>query len=183
VTIVPDTKDWTWVLERQCPECAFDASAFERERVGHMIRENAAAWREVLARRDQVARRPSEERWSALEYACHVRDVFRLYHERLGLMLDQDDPQYPNWDQNVTAIEDRYAEQDPRVVAGELDATAGQLADRFDGVSGAHWERTGTRSDGAHFTVESFARYLIHDPVHHLHDVQEGFAMLGGSRE
>ena len=29
----------------------------------------------------------------------------------------------------------------------------------------------GSRSDGAHFSVDSFARYLIHDPVHHLHDV------------
>ena len=22
--ITPDTKDWTWVLERPCPECGFD---------------------------------------------------------------------------------------------------------------------------------------------------------------
>ena len=32
-------------------------------------------------------------------------------------------------------------------------------------------QRTGRRSDGAHFTVETFARYFIHDPVHHLYDV------------
>ena len=25
--IEPDTKDWTWVLERPCPECGFDASS------------------------------------------------------------------------------------------------------------------------------------------------------------
>jgi hypothetical protein len=30
---------------------------------------------------------------------------------------------------------------------------------------------TGARSDGAQFTVESFARYFIHDPIHHLYDV------------
>ena len=24
--IVPDDKDWTWVLERPCPECGFDAA-------------------------------------------------------------------------------------------------------------------------------------------------------------
>jgi len=33
------------------------------------------------------------------------------------------------------------------------------------------WERPGRRSHGAHFTVASFARYLVHDPVHHLADV------------
>jgi hypothetical protein len=24
VTIIPDTKDWTWVLDRPCPECGLD---------------------------------------------------------------------------------------------------------------------------------------------------------------
>jgi len=38
-------------------------------------------------------------------------------------------------------------------------------------VSGDQWQRTGFRSDGAWFTVESFARYFIHDLVHHLYDV------------
>jgi len=171
VPIVPDSKDWTWVLDRPCPECGFDASAFEREHVGQMIRENAEAWRDVLARGDGVGRRPSDDRWSALEYGCHVRDVFRLYDERLGLMLDQDDPQFPNWDQDVTAVEDRYGEQDSAAVADEIGRGAAQLADSFDAVAGGQWDRTGSRSDGAHFTVESFARYFIHDPIHHLHDV------------
>jgi len=38
-------------------------------------------------------------------------------------------------------------------------------------VTGAQWRRTGNRSDGASFTVETFARYFVHDPVHHLYDV------------
>jgi hypothetical protein len=33
------------------------------------------------------------------------------------------------------------------------------------------WARTGRRGDGATFTIESFVRYLLHDPVHHLTDV------------
>ena len=55
--ITPDTKDWTWVLERPCPECGFDASAFERELVGSMILANAASWQRVL-RGPAVAPRP-----------------------------------------------------------------------------------------------------------------------------
>ena len=38
-------------------------------------------------------------------------------------------------------------------------------------MTGGQWQRTGRRSDGASFTVETFARYFIHDPVHHLYDV------------
>lgn len=168
--ITPDDKDWTWVLERRCDECGFDARAFDRNDVGHMIRTNAASWQEVLARR-AVTSRPTEDQWSPLEYACHVRDVFRVYDERLALMLSEDDPHYANWNQDATAVEERYNEQDPRAVAAALLRSAEQLADRFDRVDGAQWDRFGTRSDGAHFTVESFARYMIHDPIHHLYDV------------
>ena len=177
--IIPDTKDWTWVLERPCPECGFDARGLPRERVGRMVRDNAAAWQDILARPDGLTDRPSDDRWSALEYACHVRDVFRLYDRRLEMMLTDDDPDFPNWDQDVAAVEERYNLQDPVAAAGDITAAAAQLADRFDSVSGDAWQRTGNRSDGARFTVESFARYMVHDPVHHLDDVARGFARLG----
>ena len=95
------------------------------------------------------------------------------------MMLDEDDPAYPNWDQDATAVEQRYGEQDPQLVAVELVAAGHALADLFDTVEGEQWERTGTRSDGARFTIESFARYLIHDPVHHIWDVERGYAALG----
>ena len=171
MAIVPDAKDWTWVLARPCPECRFDCRDFPREQVGAMVRANASAWPAVLARPDAARRPPGDNGWSALEYACHVRDVFRLYDERLRLMLETDDPRYPNWDQDATAVEDRYSQQDPALVVSELLTAGESLAARFDAVGG-EWQRTGTRSDGARFTVETFARYLIHDPIHHLWDVR-----------
>jgi len=171
MTIVPDTKDWTWVLRRPCPECGFDTRAFAREEVGDLLRANAVAWQEVLAGPvEDLRRRPSPQVWSPLEYACHVRDVFRLYHERLNLMLDQDDPLFPNWDQDATAVAERYGEQDPATVGQELAGAAWALAANFDSVGDDRWTRPGRRGDGAVFTVESFARYFIHDPVHHLYD-------------
>jgi hypothetical protein len=166
--LTPDTKDWTWVLDRPCPECGFDATTFTRAEVPAMLRRNAAAWPAVLAA-DAATSRPTPDRWSPLEYACHVRDTCRVYTERLRLMRTEDAPHYPNWDQDATAVEDDYATQDPRTVATELLAAAETLAAAFDQVD--DWTRTGTRSDGAHFTIESFARYFIHDPIHHLHDV------------
>jgi hypothetical protein len=173
--ITPDTKDWTWVLRQPCGECGFDTSAFAREAVAGMLTANAAAWPAILCGPSlgaaDAGTRPAPEQWSALEYGCHVRDAIRLYDYRLGLMLTEDDPLYPNWDQDATAVEGRYDQQVPAAVAGELVAAADELAARFRAVSGSQWERTGRRSDGAQFTVETFARYFIHDPVHHFYDV------------
>jgi len=177
--IEPETKDWTWVIDRRCDECGFDAGAIDGEHVAELIRQNALAWWEVLGRDPaELARRPTDDRWSSLEYACHVRDVFRLYDARLHLMLDEDDPLYPNWDQDQSAIDERYNEQDPAVVSTELQDAAAALAESFDDVEGDAWQRTGTRSDGARFTVDTFARYMIHDPIHHVHDVEVNFALL-----
>ena len=170
MTIVPDEKDWTWVLRRPCPECGLDTSSFAREDIPAMVRANAAAWQEPLGA-SGAARRSQPDRWSVLEYGCHVRDVFKLYHYRLGLMLTEDDPLYPNWDQDETAIADRYDTQDPGAVANELAAAAEAVAARFAAISGVQWERLGRRSDGAVFTVETFGRYFVHDPIHHLYDV------------
>jgi hypothetical protein len=168
--ITPDTKNWTWVLEAPCPECGFDASTFAATDVPAMIRANAEKWPAVLLRQD-VAVRPDDSTWSTLEYACHVRDVFRIFNTRVHLMLDEDDPTFPNWDQDVTAVEERYNEQDPAVVSGELQAAALTIANTFESVNDDQWQRKGLRGDGAYFTVESIAKYFIHDPTHHLWDV------------
>jgi hypothetical protein len=181
----PDTKSWTWVLERPCPACHFDASTIERHAIGHTLRPVIDAWRDVLSRGDLVRQRPPHQAdsgpiWSALEYGCHVRDVFVLFHERLHLMLTQDDPTFANWDQDVTAIEKRYWEDDPATVCAALVMAGARLADAFDHVQDDQWQRTGTRSDGARFTIESFGRYFLHDPIHHLQDVADGFAALAG---
>ena len=169
--ITPDTKDWTWTLERSCPDCGFEAAAVGRDEVAAQIRAVTAPWVGVLQRED-VARRPSPTVWSPLEYACHVRDVCALFAQRARLMLDEDDPRFADWDQDDTAAEAAYAESDPGHVSGELASAAAAFAAVYDGVSGAQWERPGTRSNGSHFTVLSLGQYGLHDLAHHLWDVR-----------
>ena len=165
--IVADDKNWTWVLDRRCDDCGFDASTFDASISGMAVRDLAVRWWAVLAGKG-VAMRPRLGVWSPLEYGCHVRDVFRKFDERLRLMLDENEPHFENWDQDRTAVEERYSEQDPSVVSVQLIGAAASLASRFDSVGGAQWSRTGVRSDGSAFTVRSIAKYLMHDPVHHL---------------
>jgi hypothetical protein len=180
MAIVPDVKDWTWVLERPCPECGFAPGDLSATEVAAGLRANAGAWRALLDD-PAVAARPSEDRWSALEYACHVRDVFHLGSYRIGLMLDEDDPTFANWDQDETAVAERYADQDPARVLDGLEAAGEALAALLDGVPDGAWDRSGVRSDGARFTVASFARYVLHDPVHHVWDVEQGYVALAAA--
>jgi DinB superfamily len=172
MAIAPDDKDWTWVLERACPECGLDTREVEATEVAALTRDVTQSWEAALAApADEVRARPAPATWSALEYGCHVRDVYVRFDERLRLMLNETDPLFPNWDQDASAIDDDYSGQDPAVVAHQLAEAGARIADSFDGVTGDEWLRTGARSDGARFTVASFARYFVHDPIHHLYDV------------
>lgn len=135
---MPDTKSWTWVLERPCPECGLDTRAVAPEDVAARLRDTVPIWRDALAGA-AASRRPSPAVWSPLEYGCHVRDVCRRYAERLDLMLADDEPGFADWNQDETALADRYAEQDPAVVAAELAEAAAGLASRFAAVRGPAW--------------------------------------------
>jgi DinB superfamily len=166
----PDDKDWTWVLDTPCPDCGFDAAAIRPIQVAAQVRGTATAFAVVLQQPD-ARDRPAPGVWSVVEYGCHVRDVCRVFDERVRLMLSQDDPLFGNWDQDATALAERYWTQEPAVVTAELTAAAETVARIFDRVHVHQWSRPGRRSNGSAFTVDSLARYFLHELVHHLHDV------------
>jgi hypothetical protein len=168
--IIPDEKDWTWVLSRPCSDCGFDASTVTPATVPGSVENMLPRWRAVL-RRPDAAERPDDSTWSPLEYSCHVRDVCSLFDQRLNLMLGQDNAEFANWDQDATAVEKDYANADSAVVSAELTAEGEQVAASFARVAESQWGRTGLRSNGSEFTVLTLAQYFLHDVVHHLHDV------------
>lgn len=163
-----DTKDWTWVLEKGCPECAWTPPVAGD--IAPRARATIARWEAVL-QRPTAAVRDRADRWSALEYGCHVRDVCRIFGGRLTQLLTEDDPVFADWDQDAAARDGRYFAEDPARVAGEYAASAGQTADLFAAVRPDQWQRGGTRSNGSVFTVASLGSYFLHDLEHHLADV------------
>ncbi|WP_227466947.1 methyltransferase [Nocardioides lijunqiniae] len=168
----PDTKDWTWVLMRPCTDCGFVAADVDRAALGAAVRANAEAFALAL-RAPGATRRPDAGTWSVAEYSCHVRDVHRVFEGRVRSMLEADAPVFPNWDQDETALAERYDLQEPAVVGPELVAAAEGIAAAYDAVPDDAWERRGLRSNGSAFTVDTLARYHLHDVVHHLWDVRD----------
>ncbi|KHL03086.1 DinB family protein [Sinomonas humi] len=171
MAIIPDTKDWTWVLDRVCPECGFDADSLTPQDVARRLDTALPRWDAVLGR-DDVLERPDAATWSPLEYAYHVRDVFEVFRGRLALILAEDGARFDDWDQDAAAVEKAYADADPAVVREELAAQGARTRDAFAKVPEDAYERRGLRSNGSEFTVLTLARYFLHDVEHHLHDVR-----------
>ncbi len=166
----PDDKDWTWVLERPCPDCGYDASRVARRELSSRTLAAAKKIRAALGEPD-ASLRPEPGTWSTLEYGAHVRDVCRIFGARLALMRGTDNPSFPNWDQDKTALADRYWEQDPRAVEAELATESTRIAADFASIRDDEWARPGARSNGSTFTVETLGLYFLHDLVHHAHDI------------
>jgi hypothetical protein len=169
MAIEPDSKDWTWVLERPCAECGFDAANHPPGSIAQEHRAGLPRWRNVLER-SGVRERPDDSTWSALEYSAHVRDVYLLFRDRTELMLAQEDPLFENWDQDRTAQEKNYAAEDPARVSRQLTDAGEAYAALLDSVT--EWDRAGRRSNGSKFTIGTLAQYGLHDVVHHLSDVR-----------
>lgn len=167
----PDRKDWTWTLSRPCPECGLAAGEVPVDQVAERAFVAAEEWVQILRSSPAVGERPEPLVWSPLEYGAHVRDVYRIFDSRLQLVLAEENPQFPNWDQDRTALESRYHEQDPEEVADELEDAAQTFVARISALTPADLQRRGRRSDGAEFTVVSFLQYFLHDVIHHLWDV------------
>ena len=167
----PDTKDWTWVLTRRCDQCGLSAGDITAEEFAQRAFVAAEEWVQILRSSPAVNARPEPDVWSPLEYGAHVRDVFELFDGRLIQMLNEDTPTFANWNQDETAIQERYSEQDPEVVAEQLEAAAQRFIARIQSLTPEQYTRRGIRSDGTEFTVATFLQYFLHDVIHHLWDV------------
>lgn len=168
--IIADKKDWTWVLERSCPDCGFTAAQATPATAATMIPVLLPRWQAAL-RRPDVEERPTPGTWSVLEYSAHVKDVFEVFTARLELMLREDNPTFANWDQDQAALNGNYSALDPEVVAQELVQNGLDAAAAFGAIQEDQWERRGLRSNGSEFTVVTLAGYFMHDIFHHLHDI------------
>ncbi|MDQ2796663.1 MAG: DinB family protein [Actinomycetota bacterium] len=166
----PDVKDWTWTISRRCLDCGFDPEAVDHETIPRLTRAYAAAMAEALGG-THATTRPTPTTWSPLEYACHIRDVCSLFDRRLRLMRTEHDPVFENWDQDETALAQRYWEQRTADVAEQLIENADAIATAFGEIRDDEWQRPGRRSNGSSFTIDTFATYFLHDLAHHVRDV------------
>jgi hypothetical protein len=159
----------------RCEECGFVYET-PRDEIAQTIRAFGPAYRDVLASAsaDTLRAHPVEATWSALEYACHFRDVLDTQVARIARALTEDEPTYTPMGRDELVTERRYNEQDPAIVADGVVRAADELAATFEALDDGGWERTGvyTYPVVASRTVEWIGWNTIHEGEHHLLDVE-----------
>jgi len=172
--------DGSWVVPGPgwvCPECGFDFDATDPRRAADLVREFPGRYRVPLERalpgedlEALLRARPARGGWSALEYACHTRDGFTLYEQRIGVTLANERPVFSRMHRDQLAIDDAYNRQHPAYVADSLAESATSLARALDAVPADGWAGVGVRED-LEMTVDWMARNVVHEGRHHLLDI------------
>jgi hypothetical protein len=166
-----------------CEECGFDSDSVSSADADTTIRSFGRRYRAPLTRflpgedGDALLRlRPAASTWSALEYACHVRDVFDLYDTRIRRVVDEDTPSFESMGRDERAVRERYNEQHAPTVADELATNAERLATTVAGLQHGDWERTGVNPypEPAPRTALWMVRNVVHEANHHLLDIGRG---------
>ncbi|KSU66726.1 maleylpyruvate isomerase N-terminal domain-containing protein [Arthrobacter sp. NIO-1057] len=169
--IVPDQKNWTFVLESICPECQYDVRTVSVSDVIEQLPDAIQRYEAALAG-PEVRVRTNPARWSVQEYVTHVAHMLVVMNHRLDLMLEQDDPTFPNWDQDQAANEGNYNALDTDEVIRQLHQASTGYTDKLGSIDEDSYSRRGLRSNGSAFTVETLNQYAWHDVVHHLWDLE-----------
>ena len=161
----------------RCAECGFDPSELRPRDMVVAIRSFGRRYRAPLTRGlpgedldDIVRRSPGEGVWSALEYGSHVRDIFRVFDDRVRAALARREPAEPvvDWEGRVaTASPDLERE----AVADDLDDAADSLATTLGELNADEWDLPGLTGRGREGAVADLATIAVHEGSHHLLDV------------
>jgi hypothetical protein len=161
-----------------CPDCGFDWGSVAVGELGDRLGDLAARYRAVLSSTSEadLRRRPAPGVWSALEYACHTRDVLLAQRERIYLALVEDRPSFARMNREERVVLARYAEESPADVAAELDLAFRLVTTALTGRSDEDWRRLLMYNFPApqEHDLAWLGRHTVHECEHHYVDIRRG---------
>jgi DNA segregation ATPase FtsK/SpoIIIE, S-DNA-T family len=157
-----------------CPQCNFDYEIAEASAIPTALTTVGNEFQARLRRTadPQLRLRPREGVWSALEYACHVRDVLLIQRDRMYLALVEDSPSFPRMYRDERAVLARYNEGDQGVVADQLSVAAALAADAFAGLDSTQLRRRLVYNwpEPRELDLLRLGAHTVHEGRHHLDD-------------
>jgi hypothetical protein len=159
-----------------CMECGFDYELAQGTDFARLatpfVDSYVALLRSTSTERLQLRRSPQV--WSALEYACHVRDMLLVQRERVFAARRRDRPVAEPMGRDDRVEHDGYNNQRPEDVARQLADATLLLSNALVRLSPADWERTVIYGypERAERSLRWVAAHTLHELRHHLRDIR-----------
>jgi len=160
----------------ECDECGFVYQDIEPRGVSGALGSLGPRLHDALtgADRADLARRPDPATWSALEYACHLRDVLLVQRERVLRALVEDAPRFEPMHREERVELAGYASEPPALVVQELEVAARMLARLLGRLTDDQRARRCVYNWPAPTEVDVLwvGRHTVHEGEHHLGDIR-----------
>ncbi len=156
----------------RCPICGIEPRTVSPSDAVVALRSYRRRYRALLVRPDDeegadvVRRRPAPDRWSALEHAAHVADVFEVAADALRTIRVHEEPE--------VAVEPGRAPRAGTVdeVVDRLGVGAERLAGTVEDMQGEDWKRAGRLLTGQQVTALDVVRHAVHVGAHHRREAE-----------
>jgi hypothetical protein len=176
----------------RCDQCGFSYDEVAVAHIPTRLRGSEPAFRAALlddgagtgARDAILRRRPQPGTWSALEYACHVRDVLLVQRDRAVLALVEENPGFARMYRDERVGLARYDAHPASQVAVQLGVAAELCATVFEGLTREQWDRPLIYNYPAPAPrdVAWLARNTVHEVEHHLGDIRSVLVAVTSGR-
>jgi hypothetical protein len=160
----------------RCDDCTFVYADHAADHLADEIRARAGRVAAAIAGTpaSRLRARPLPGTWSALEYACHVRDVLEVQRGRLLRAVREDRPRNVPMGRDERPMELRYNDQPAEEVMAAVRANGERLAAAFDALDEAGRARVLVYSwpSEAERDLVWVARHTVHELEHHRRDIE-----------
>lgn len=160
----------------QCEVCGFTWDTVDRTEIGPRIDAAAAEVAAlVVADPERSAVRPSPERWSATQYAAHMRDVLITLRDRLVIGLVEDDPSFKPMYRDERVELGLYDADPAGAVVDELRTASAMFIRLFDAIDPELLSRTVQYGypAPAQRSLLWMGQQAVHEAEHHRTDIVE----------
>lgn len=125
-----------------------------------------------LTDKDRLTR-PAPGKWCIQEILCHLMDSEIIAVGRMKLIIAQDNPFLPSFDQDKFAANLHYIALDPKIVVvafGVLRETTGAVLAM---IPDEHWERKGKHEERGETTLEDYLKHMVSHSEKHINQIIE----------
>lgn len=121
---------------------------------------------------ERRSRRPSPEVWSVNAYTQHLADASGVILQRIDLILAQDRPYLPYWDEAADAEANRIDESPADDSIHVLEERVSRFGERMRTLPPGAWERVGIHELAGEIQLSEIAHDMAHETEHHAQDIR-----------
>ncbi|WP_405060545.1 DinB family protein [Kribbella sp. NBC_01505] len=173
-------------VDGYCEQCGFNYDTGDLQGTVTLLVRQAADCSMALIKAaagpdsNVVRLRPEPEVWSAIEYACHVRDVLEVQRFRIAQCLAEDRPVYAPMDRTGRVKQEKYENQDPMEVAAALVRFAKDFGAAARVLTPPQLGKLGLYNYPVRMprSLSWVIRHTAHEIQHHRHDIVSILAKL-----